>query len=406
MKPIKAKVAKVRRIAEAPDRVYDLTVGGTHNFFADGLLVSNCDDPHNVADTESEAKREGTLQWWNESMTSRLNDPKTGAFVVIQQRVHHRDLLGHILAKEGGDWTYLCLPAEFEPDHPNVWVRDPRKEAGALLWPEHVPREQVDGMKRGMGEYASAGQLQQRPAPREGGMFKRSWFPTTATLPPDITMWSRAWDLAATIRTQTKSDPDFTATCKIGFSPSRRKYIVAHVDRWRVGPGEVRRLIRSHAEADGFGVRQTVPKDPGQAGVDQAQSLLLLLSGWDVTAEAPSGDKGVRASAFAGQAEVGNVELLEAPWNEDFLTELGGFPLGAHDDMLDATASAFNRISDGVTGIMDFYQAKLDERTKQRLAAAQAAADAGDASKPQPPGMTVSHDETDNLAHALFGRRK
>ena len=53
---------------------------------------------------------------------------------------------------------------------------------------EQFPREEVDALKRTMGSYAAAGQLQQRPSPAEGGMIKRHWFrfwmPPGANPPP------------------------------------------------------------------------------------------------------------------------------------------------------------------------------------------------------------------------------
>lgn len=149
-------------------------------------------------------------------MSTRLNNSAEGASVIIQQRLHENDLIGDILRKQGvvedgGEYTYLCLPAMYEPDHPNRWFRDPRKVAGELLWPEHVPQKVFDALRLALGPYAAAGQLQQRPAPREGGLFKRSWFPVVGVLPPDLE-YARGWDLAATAKQVTKSDPDWTAT--------------------------------------------------------------------------------------------------------------------------------------------------------------------------------------------------
>ena len=110
-------------------------------------------------------------------MSTRLNDPRTGAYVVIMQRMHERDLTGHILSR-GHDWTHLCLPARYEPDHPHVWAKDVRRAPdalrapGVLLWPERFGEREVAELERTMGSYAAAGQLQQRPAPRDGPCFK------------------------------------------------------------------------------------------------------------------------------------------------------------------------------------------------------------------------------------------
>ena len=99
------------------------------------------DDPHNVTEAESETVRQSALDWWDESMSNRLNDAQTGAYVVIMQRVHDQDFTGHLLDK--GGWEHLCLPTRYERDHPHVSVHDMRTEDDALLWPQRFPEEVV-----------------------------------------------------------------------------------------------------------------------------------------------------------------------------------------------------------------------------------------------------------------------
>jgi hypothetical protein len=163
------------------------------------------DDPHNVREAESEAVRDATLAWWNEALSTRLNDARTGAYVIIMQRVHERDLAGHVL-REGG-WTHLCLPARYEPEHPSGVSGDRRKEPGELLWPERFGEAEIGEMEIRLGAYGTAGQLQQRPAPREGGMFELHWFEIVRMAPAKAKQ-VRYWDLAAS-REQAGSDPDW-----------------------------------------------------------------------------------------------------------------------------------------------------------------------------------------------------
>jgi len=97
------------------------------------------DDPHSVDQAESDAERRAAVEWWNGSMSTRLNDLSKGHKVVIQQRLHQSDLTGDLLVK--GGYELLCLPAEFEPERrcsTSIGWRDPRTEAGQLLWPEKV----------------------------------------------------------------------------------------------------------------------------------------------------------------------------------------------------------------------------------------------------------------------------
>jgi len=133
------------------------------------------DDPHNVKDGESEARRASTILWFNEVVPTRLNDPGKSAIVVIMQRVHERDVSGEILARELG-YEHLMLPMEFEPDRAcrtRIGFADPRTKEGDLLWPERMPAEIVARDKLVMGDYAVAGQFQQRPSPRGGPVQAR-----------------------------------------------------------------------------------------------------------------------------------------------------------------------------------------------------------------------------------------
>ena len=366
------------------------------------------DDALNAKEADSPTKREGMLTWWSESMSSRLNDPATGAFVVIQQRLHSRDLIGDIIAKhglvqDGGEYTFLCLPAEYEPDHPHRWFRDPRTEAGQLLWPNHVPRGVLETLKKSMGPYSSAGQLQQRPAPREGGTFKLAWFRKVQSLPLDL-QYARAWDLAASERKIVSSDPDFTATALMGFSPSMRRWYIVDIQRWREDPAEIERLIKQvnvEDEAAGRMVKLLLPQDPGQAGKAQGQAMLAMLAGADVKLEPQTGDKMTRALPFAGQASGGNVSILEAEWNDDFLAEITGFPTNAHDDQVDAVASAFTRLTGGAIGLLEYYMRQQEEDEKRTAEArARLAANGGTL-----PGLVVIEQETTDLAVALTGSR-
>ena len=116
------------------------------------------DDPHNVREAESGTVREGVLDWWNQAMQTRLNDPKNGAFVIIMQRVHENDLTGHILANEYDEWEHLCLPARYEPNHPtpvksSLGFVDPRKEEGELLWAERIDEKTITNLEVALGSY-------------------------------------------------------------------------------------------------------------------------------------------------------------------------------------------------------------------------------------------------------------
>lgn len=135
------------------------------------------DDPHNVTERESDAIRHATLEWWDQTMSTRLNDPKRGARVIVMQRVHEKDLSGHVL--EQGGYDHLCLPAEFEPARKfstSIDWRDHRTTEGELLWPKRIGARELADFKLRLGPSGYAGQFQQRPVPAGGARFRQEWF--------------------------------------------------------------------------------------------------------------------------------------------------------------------------------------------------------------------------------------
>ena len=135
------------------------------------------DDPHNVTERESDAIRRATLEWWDQTMSTRLNDPKRGARVIVMQRVHEKDLSRHVL--EQGGYEHLCLPAEFEPARKfstSIKWTDHRTTEGELLWPERIGAKELADFKLRLGPSGYAGQFQQRPVPAGGARFRQEWF--------------------------------------------------------------------------------------------------------------------------------------------------------------------------------------------------------------------------------------
>jgi predicted phage terminase large subunit-like protein len=313
------------------------------------------DDPMSVDDARSPAKREAIVEIFLEAIPTRLNDQQTDAIVIIQQRLHALDVVGTAIAKNLGYET-LVLPMEMDRDpvtsaNPNpplarcrtkIGFVDPRTEEGELLFPEKFPKEVVEKLKNTLGSYAVAGQLQQRPVPREGAMFKREWFDVVQSAPAG-TRWVRHFDLAAT----RGGAGARTAGVKLGITPDG-KLIVGHVVTTRQEGVEVKRLIKQTFQADkkqhGNLVTFSLPQDPGQAGKVQKMDFLKLLHGLPVAIRPETGDKVTRAEPLAAQAEGGNMALLSGPWNEAFLDEVQTFPGGALKDQVDAMSGAYGSL--------------------------------------------------------------
>lgn len=182
--------------------------------------------------------------------------------------------------------------------------------------------------------------------PAAGMYFKTENFTFVDAVPKNIVAYARSWDLAATEPTPLNPDPDATAGVLMGLLDNGR-VIVLDVKRKQIKANDARNLLRNMAAIDQGKykfVQITIPQDPGQAGKAQAQSLVSMLAGYSVEIVSPTGSKEVRATPFASQVQAGNVLVLKGEWNDMYLSELESFPESKHDDMVDASSDAFNKL--------------------------------------------------------------
>ena len=182
--------------------------------------------------------------------------------------------------------------------------------------------------------------------PAAGMYFKTENFTFVDAVPKNIVAYARSWDLAATEPTPLNPDPDATAGVLMGLLDDGR-VIVLDVKRKQIKANDARNLLRNMAAIDQGKykfVQITIPQDPGQAGKAQAQSLVSMLAGYSVEIVSPTGSKEVRATPFASQVQAGNVFILKGEWNDMYLSELESFPESKHDDMVDASSDAFNKL--------------------------------------------------------------
>lgn len=319
-------------------------VGGATGQRADLVMI---DDPHQIAEAESDLIRETANRWFLETGTLRVTN-LNAAFVVIMQRLHDHDMSGVILSKELG-FEHLCLPMRYEEGvsrKPTViGFSDWRTKEGELLWPERFPDDYLknDVEKRLSalgGEYAIASQLQQRPVPREGGDFKCDRLDYVDAAPPGLIV-ARGWDLAGT-KGKTSA---WTVGVKMGMTRGANpRFYVLDVVRCREESHVVEQTMRSTTVLDGHAVIQDFPQDPGQAGKSQVTSITSLLAGYQAFASPETGDKRLRAKLFATQVGGGNVSLVRGNWNDAYVDELRRFPAGTWKDQVDASSRAFARL--------------------------------------------------------------
>lgn len=304
------------------------SVGGA--LTGEGGDVIIIDDPQNPLMANSEAEREASVNFFKNTLQTRLNDPKTGVFIVIMQRLHENDLTGHILSEALG-YEHLCLPAIAEEKtviHFPISGKEITREPGDILNEGRFDSEVLDNMKKSMGSVQFAGQFQQTPAPAEGIIFKREWLTSFYTEAPRTTD-IQSWDMAFT-----KSE----GSAKVaGFVLGRRGadiYIrdlvndkmdftesVAAV-RTLSGKWKSARAKVVENKANGPAIVNTLKKEiPGMVEFN------------------PKGSKEERAMSVTPYFEAGNIHFPDPkthPWVDDLIRDLLIFPKGTYKDTVDA----------------------------------------------------------------------
>jgi predicted phage terminase large subunit-like protein len=292
------------------------------------------DDPiKSWAEAESQAFRDALYDWYRAELSARLKPG--GRIVLIMTRWHEDDLAGRLLAGEAA-WTCVRLPAIAEAD--DMLGR----RSGEVLWPEWQDEAAISRRRQEVGERAFAAMYQQNPRPPDAVLFKAQNIKIVAEAPV-LARTIRAWDLAASLPGVGKN-PDYTVGLKLGMT-SENRLIVLDVIRFQGSPAQVEARIQATAVADGVGTILALPQDPGQAGAAQIAMLTRSLTGFHVVATPEKGAKITRAMPAATQVDAGNLALLAAPWNENFLAEIAAFPDSAKDDQVDALSRAVNTLA-------------------------------------------------------------
>ncbi len=338
---------------------YRIAFGMTGGIMGDGGDTVLLDDPHDRQGANSEAERETALTTFDEAITTRLNDPKSSAIVIIMQRLHHNDLSGHVL-KNKGEWDHLMLPMRFETERRSVTslgFRDPRTVEGELLWPERFPEKVVQSLEVTLGTYGTAGQLQQRPSPAGGGIIKidnfRLWPHDKAI--PDLFFIVQSYDTAFTEKTS--GDP--TGCCVWGVFEYEGKRQVMLLDCWNehLSYPVLKKRVMEDWQARYGGEKNNVMKPSRKPDIvlveakGSGQSLLqdLRVSNIPAVPYNPGrADKIARAHMASPLLEAGIFWVLESAktkgrprtWVQPFLSQLEQFPAGEHDEMVDCYTQA------------------------------------------------------------------
>jgi predicted phage terminase large subunit-like protein len=287
------------------------------------------DDPiSSREDAASETIREKIWDWYRSTIVQRYW-PDTRV-ILIATRWHEEDLIGKLLVDQPDEWVTVNLPAIATENDPIGRV------PGDALWPAQKPLGFLEAQKIESGPYEFEALFQGNPTPREGSFFKVANLEIVDEAPAGGSA-VRAWDIAAT-----EGAGDYTVGVKM--TEKNGIYYVLDVRRDRWSTDNRDKEIRLTAQLDGVSCRIRGPQDPGAAGKSAAQAFVRLLAGFSVKTKPISGDKQVRADPFSSQVNAGNVRLVRGAWNKAYVEELRQFPMGSHDDQVDASADAFGEI--------------------------------------------------------------
>jgi predicted phage terminase large subunit-like protein len=306
------------------------SVGGTLTGRGGNLIL--IDDPMKPSERMSEVTRATVAEWFDSTLISRLDCKTEDVIVLIMQRLHVEDLVGHVLEKSD-EWTHLNLPAIAEEDEqiPLGGGRFHHRKVGELLHPEREPMEELERAKVEMGSQNFSAQYQQAPIPAGGALIQADWFRTYVRAPnrgPDDRV-VQSWDTA----TMTGPANDYSVCTT--WLVRGRQYFLLDVLRKRLEYPELYRKVLSHAAA--YAATAVLIEQAGN-GAPLIQHL------WHESklrpiAIRPERDKLVRLEAQSAVIEAGYVLLPErASWLDDFRDEMLAFPYGRHDDQVDSVS--------------------------------------------------------------------
>lgn len=325
------------------------SVGGTATGEgADFLIV---DDPHNPLQAASRVQRSHAIDWFDQTFSTRLNNKKHGAIVLVMQRLHAEDLSAHLINK--GGWEHLCLPAVFESVASYSYKAEIKNvQEGDFLHEGREASAEIARAKIELGSYGFAAQYQQNPVLVKGGMVERAWIrryqvsgfrcqvseedsknnSDTCNLIPDTSL-IQSWDTA--IKSGNANDYSVCTTWAV----TENAYYLIDVVAEKLEYPALKRMCVELAEKYSPAAILIEDKASGQSLLQD----LRLATKFPVIAINPDADKITRFSRVTPLFEAGKIFLPQrAPWLADYEMQLFGFPNSTHDDMVDSTSQFLN----------------------------------------------------------------
>lgn len=292
------------------------------------------DDPHNPIDIMNDKTREGTINWFEQVLTSRLNDKKKGVIVLVMQRLHDNDLAGHLLSKPNSPWVSLSLPAISEDStYYHLENYHMQRNEGNALHDSRENLQDLDMVKNELGSYTFAAQYQQNPLKVNRGYVKSDWLQYYNTPPDNHKHIIQSWDTAI----KTGGNNDFSVgTC---WAVTNDGYYLLDIIRAKLEFPALKQAIVEFANKWQVDTVLIEDKASGQSLLQELRQTCNI----PLVAIMPKLDKLSRFMQILPLFEAGRIHLpTNTHWLDDYAKELQDFPHVKHDDQIDSTSQFLN----------------------------------------------------------------
>lgn len=309
--------------------------GGRYATSVSGVLTGRggdaivIDDPIKADAATSDAERNRVNRWFTSTVTSRFDDPSKGILIIVSQRTHMDDLVGHVLPS--GVWEHVSIPAiATEDEEIQVGIdKVVHRKKGESMHPSRLPIEFLQRVRAETGTYNFEAQYQQNPIPRQGNLVRAEWLRTYDEEPHQVPYdyVVQSWDTASSV------DPNASYSACTTWGLRQNRYFLLDVYRERLlFPGLLDKA-RRHARA--WGARRVLIEDAASG----RQLLQSLNHETDIplTPMPANADKITRLECVSPSIERGRVHLpRNTPWVGAFIEEILAFPNTRHDDQVDS----------------------------------------------------------------------
>ena len=322
-----------------------LSGGMTGTVLGRGADIIVMDDPNNTRRL-SAVERHNSIKAWTDTVSTRLNDPMTGLFIVIQQRLHQNDISGYLLEKEPDNWNLVCLPAELNPNVSPAHLAE-KYSADGLLWKERFSRDVLNNFRLVLGSVGYQQQLNQLTSPEEGNIIKKDWLHVIGMEQFNKLLETQTNQLTGAVKKQTvtwdffidsaqtekkKNDPSgILIACKLNNCVYVRKVIE---DRLQFPEliGLIKKTVATYGKES-----SKIYIEPKSNGIDIINTLRRETKFNVINLPSPTTDKETRLNSVAPIIESGRYYLIEDISNDLLIEQLTQFPNFSHDEFVDLT---------------------------------------------------------------------